>query len=380
MKTEQVKIKSGTSADAALKNILGMQPDLVLVYAPSKEFAASGSVKAVADKFSKSTLLVGCSHAGGITSEDLDDTDTIVTGCKFNKPNFKAVSSTVSNMDDSHRAGKELAEKLDKNGLKALFILGPGLNINGSGVIAGIREVVGPNVIITGGLAGDGTDFKQTYTVLNGQISNNQIAGFAIYGDDVKVAYGSMGGWEAFGPIRKITKSKANVLYELDGEPALDLYKKYLGDAAAGLPASGLNFPFAILNDNQDASGVVRTLLAVDEATKSLVLAGDMPEGGRVRLMHSTKQGLVDGAQGAAKMASDIAKGNAHEGLAVLISCVGRKIVMGSDIEDELDAVKSVFPKMPMTGFYSYGEICPQSGVLDCKLHNQTMTITYIFE
>lgn len=380
MKTEQVKVKSGTSVETALRPLLNLQPDLIIVYAPAKEFEQGGLVRTAMESLPRTALVIGCSTAGNISNDEIDDSDLVITASKFNKPNFKAVSTTIAGMDDSYRAGKQLVEKLDKNGMQALFVLGPGLDINGSAMINGIRDVVGPEVIITGGLAGDGTNFKKTYTLLNGEISPNQIAAFAIYGHDIKVAYGSMGGWEAFGPVRRVTKARQNMLFELDGEPALDLYKKYLGEAAAGLPASGLMYPFAILNDKDDSTGIIRTLLAVDETAKALIMAGDVPENGRVRLMHSTKKGLINGASGAAKMASEIAKGAKPDALGILISCVGRKIVLGSDVEEELEVVKSVFGEMPMTGFYSYGEICPQTGLKDCKLHNQTMTITYIYE
>lgn len=380
MKTEQIKIKSGTSVDIALRPLLNLQPDLILVYAPTKEFEQGGLIRAAMEKLASTSLVIGCSTAGNISNNEIDDSDVVMTGSKFNKPNFKSVSTTISNMDDSFSAGRRLVEKLDRTGLQALYVLGPGLDINGSALINGIRDVVGANVTITGGLAGDGTDFKKTYTVLNGEISSNQIVGFAIYGDDVKVAYGSMGGWEPFGPVRRVSKAHQNILFEIDGEPALDLYKRYLGDAAAGLPASGLMYPFSILNERDESDGIIRTLLAVDEKSKSLILAGDVPENGRIRLMHSTKKGLIHGAEGAAQMTSNIAKGVRPNALAILISCVGRKIVLGSDVEEELEVVQDIFGQIPMTGFYSYGEICPQSGLKDCKLHNQTMTITYIYE
>jgi hypothetical protein len=177
-----------------------------------------------------------------------------------------------------------------------------------------------------------------------------------------------------------VTKSVNNVLYELDGEPALAIYKKYLGDKAKDLPASGLLYPFALLKENQDTSGTIRTILGVNEEDQSVTLAGDIPMNGIVRLMHASNDKLVEGAQNAAEM---VAKKDGWkqdpDALGILISCVGRKLVMGEDTDDELDAVKEVFGKMNVTGFYSYGEIC-ETGFSECKLHNQTMTITYLSE
>ncbi|MDP1153786.1 FIST C-terminal domain-containing protein, partial [Klebsiella pneumoniae] len=82
------------------------------------------------------------------------------------------------------------------------------------------------------------------------------------------------------------TRSSHNVLYELDGEPALDIYKRYLGDHARELPGSGLLFPFAMLGDDDSESGLVRTILGVDEAQGSVTLAGDIDPQGYLRLMH----------------------------------------------------------------------------------------------
>jgi hypothetical protein len=279
--------------------------------------------------------------------------------------------------DDSLKAGEELAKKVNKAGLKALFILSTGHNVNGSALIDGVKKVLGHEVPVTGGLAGDGAAFQKTLTLCNGEISEKKIVAVAFRGDAFDVSYGSMGGWEPFGPVRKVSKSTNNVVFEIDGEPALDLYKKYLGEEAKKLPASGLLYPFAILKTNQDTSGLIRTILAVDEAKKSLTFAGDIAEGSLVRLMHANKTGLSKGAEGAAQGASKAAKKS--DGLALLISCVGRKLVMGDDIDDEIDAVREVFGKdVALAGFYSYGEICPQEGFSECKLHNQTMTITKI--
>jgi hypothetical protein len=190
-----------------------------------------------------------------------------------------------------------------------------------------------------------------------------------------------MGGWEPFGPIRRVTKSSGNVLYTLDGEPALALYKKYLGDQAKGLPASGLLFPFAILKENGDQTGLIRTILAVDEKEGSLTFAGDIPENSIVRLMSAKTANLVNGASGAAQWAlSSMGDKSSRDAFAILVSCVGRKLVMADDIDEEVDAVQSVMEEGAITGFYSYGEICPFNTVLDCKLHNQTMTVSYFAE
>ena len=379
MKTQQVHLKAGTDFDSAMKKASDIEPNFVLMFGAHEGFSSNGLANRVAKLYPKA-LVIGCSTAGEISNEGVFDDTLVVTACHFEKPEFKPISVEFASMDDTAKAGAQLAAQLDGKGLRGIFLLGKGLNINGSALIEGLRSQVSEDVVITGGLAGDGGRFKETFTILNGQISSNRVVGFGIYGDSVQIAYGSMGGWESFGPVRKVTRSTKNVMYEIDGEPALEIYKKYLGDKAKDLPGSGLLYPFALLRDNLDTTGLIRTILAVDEKEKSLTFAGDIPQGGLVRLMHTSNTGLVSGARGAAKdVVSQMKSNGGNDGLGVLISCVGRKLVMGADVDDELEAVRDEF-RGTVSGFYSYGEICPHAGKTESKLHNQTMTITYFYE
>ena len=188
----------------------------------------------------------------------------------------------------------------------------------------------------------------------------------------------------SLGPARRVTRCAHNVLFELDGEPALEVYKRYLGEHAKDLPASGLLFPFAMLGSDHNDIGLIRTILGVDEAQGSLTLAGDIDPDGYLKLMHANTNALVNGAEAAAQAALDMHRrggSDASQGLAVLVSCVGRKLVMGGRVDEEVEAVADVFGQgAVITGFYSNGEISPFTDNLACKLHNQTMTITYLSE
>ena len=212
-----------------------------------------------------------------------------------------------------------------------------------------------------------------------GPRKKDTIAVLGLYGNRLKVGYGSLGGWDSFGPERLITRSRGNVLYELDGQSALELYKKYLGEHAKGLPATGLLFPLSIRTKEGDA-GVVRTILAIDEEDRSLTFAGDIPEGAYARLMKANFDRLIDGAVGAAKTSYE-AIGSTSPDLAVLISCVGRKMILKQRTEEEVEGVREILgDKTVLAGFYSYGEISPFTPGARCELHNQTMTITTFSE
>jgi len=321
----------------------------------------------------------GCSTAGEIAGIQVTDNTFVMTAISFESIRIQGAQVELSQTVDSYRAGQLLAQSLETNGLRHVIVLSDGLHVNGSDLVRGLTENLASEVSITGGLAGDGELFKETLVCWDGHPQNKTVAAVGLYGDKLRIGYASQGGWDPFGPERIITKSKGNVLYELDGKSALDLYKLYLGEQAAGLPATGLLFPLSIrIKDSQ--TSLVRTILSVNEEEQSMTFAGDVPEGSYARLMKANFDRLIDGAIGAATKSYE-AIGSFTPELAILISCVGRKMILKQRTEEEIEGVRDILgEKTVMTGFYSYGELSPfnQGGI--CALHNQTMTITLLSE
>ena len=279
-------------------------------------------------------------------------------------------------MNDSYAIGQQLISGLEKDGLVHVFALSDGIHVNGSKLVAGISSDLPAGVALTGGLAGDGDRFTETAVVGEDKTAaSNRVTIVGFYGDSLKVGYGSLGGWDPFGIERTITKSKDNILYELDGRPVLTLYKEYLGEHADKLPASGLLFPLTVkVPDGEE--WVVRTILGINEEDQSMVFAGDVPEGATARLMKANFERLIDGANEAAEKSFE-AIGSTTPELAILISCVGRKMILKQRVEEEVESVRDVLGDgSVLTGFYSYGEISPFTPNAKCELHNQTMTIT----
>jgi hypothetical protein len=297
---------------------------------------------------------------------------------QFRKTRLATAYAPVRTAADSTRAGELIAEQLAAPDLKAVFVLSDGLQVNGSDLVAGINGRLGQNVVVTGGLAGDGTAFKRTWVLREGQPKSATVAAVGFYGDAVRVGHCSRGGWDPFGPERKVTRSVGNVLYELDGKPALALYKQYLGDRAAGLPATALLFPLSIRQDAKAEKALVRTILAVNEQDQSMTFAGDVPQGSLAQLMRANFDRVV-AAAGASAIEAGKRSGEGDQ-LQIAISCVGRRLILGERTEDELEAAAECLqPNDVQVGFYSYGELSPFS-VGQCDLHNQTMTITSIRE
>ena len=326
--------------------------------------------------------MVGCTTAGEIIGDEVYDDSIVATAIEFEKTSFQAESLLMTEGLTSLQAGKDLADKLEKEDLKFVFIISDGQKVNGTDLVNGLRSELGDEVILTGGLAGDGGRFAKTLVSCNAAPEEDRVAVIGFYGDAIQVGHGSVGGWDPFGPARKITKSESNVLYELDGKPALQLYKEYLGEKAEELPGSALLFPLMIKPEDQDESGLVRTILSVDEESQSMTFAGDIPETYEAQLMMANFDHLVDGASQAAEFARfEAFKDEEEPSLAILISCVGRKMVLGQRIGDEVESVKDIMgDNTRQIGFYSYGEISPHVEVGHCQLHNQTMTITLLKE
>ncbi|ATC63645.1 hypothetical protein CMV30_06595 [Nibricoccus aquaticus] len=323
-------------------------------------------------------VCAGCSSAGEITGQTVGDDGLVASLIMFEHATVRGASVAVASPQDSFSAGRELGAQLVAPGLRHVLVLSDGLKVNGTTLTAGLREALPAGVLASGGLAGDGARFEKTFVGLGNDIGAQKVVGIGFYGARLNIAPGSAGGWEPFGPTRLITRSEGNVLYSLDDQPALAVYKRYLGELADKLPSSGLLFPLQLLSRRDEKEGVVRTILAVDEATQSLVFAGDLPQGQYARLMKANCDALVTGAENAAAMA--LREGGDATRLVVLVSCVGRKLVMGQRVEEEVEAVVGrMGSNASAVGFYSYGEISPSGLVHGCDLHNQTMTLT-VFE
>jgi len=319
------------------------------------------------------------STSGEIIEQSVYDETITLTAIEFEKSTFKVFRENVSTFNNNvEELGSTLISKFSKEHLKHIFIISEGSTVNGSSLIKGMESTIKEGITITGGLCGDDARFERTLASYNCNPKEGEIIAVGLYGESLEVSYANYGGWTGFGPERIITKSKENVLYELDGKPALDLYKQYLGEKAKELPRAALLYPLSVRLKGSNEN-IVRTILNINEANNTMILAGDVPEGATVQLMMATVDDIADGASKAAAYAMRNRK--KEPDLALLISCVGRKLVMDQRTEEEVEEVIEVIgSKAKITGFYSYGEMAPFSGQNHCKLHNQTMTLTLLSE
>lgn len=322
--------------------------------------------------------VAGCSTAGEILGTRVSDDGAVIGVVELERASARIETCHVARAGESYEAGATLARRLTGPDLRGVLVFSDGSAVNGSALVRGFNEHLPPGTVVTGGLAGDGKRFDHTWVVEGGRPARGVVSAVGLYGASLSLFHGSQGGWTAFGPERTVTASEGSVLYSLDDQPALEIYKRYLGDMARELPASALRFPLSVRLDKKDERPVVRTVLSIDERKQSMTFAGDVPQGSLVRLMQASYDRLLDGA---AQAGADAARGaGGGDRLCVVVSCVGRRLVLGERVEEELESVQSHLPAgTEMIGFYSYGEISP---VLfgECGLHNQTMTLTILVE
>lgn len=339
--------------------------------------------------FFPNSILTGCSTSGEILDDKIHDYSISVTVIRLESSSLRFAKQVINDKQNSGEVGQTIAKELQDASLRGILVLSDGLMANGSSLIEGInRQIDSQKVSVSGGLAGDGDRFEKTWVLDRSEAVTGLVVGIGFYGDDLAVSTAMKGGWDIFGPERKVTRSVGNVLYELDGKPALDLYKQYLGDQAKALPASALLFPLQIRSTDSSQRSLVRTILSVNDADKSMAFAGDIPQGCRAQLMKANFERLIDGASQAAeevkqKCESRLSQLSKSENLTVTIaiSCVGRRLVLGERAEEEVETLKAILNKnSTICGFFSYGEIAPHRQGAPCDLHNQSMTLMSIFE
>jgi hypothetical protein len=379
MQLKTLSYHSASGWQSPLPAELNSRQTLVLAFGAS-EFIDDPRPFAELARALPDAVLAGCSTSGEIAGTQVHDASISVAIARFEHTTLRQAVTEVQGATDSWAAGARLAQQLRAPGLRAVFVLSDGLHVNGTPLVAGLTQNLPQDVAVSGGLAGDGSRFQRTWVLDGATPAQQRICAVGLYGERLRMGHGHDGGWSDFGPERRITRSEGNVLFELDGKPALDLYKAYLGERAAGLPGTALLFPLSLRREGSGGEPVVRTILGIDEERRSLTFAGDMPQGGIARLMRTHNDRLIDSAGLAASRATQGLPA-AEPALVVSVSCVGRRLVLGERTEEEVETVVDGAPcPIGHVGFYSYGEISPALAGGHSDLHNQTMTVTVFSE
>ena len=375
MQLEHFSYKTG-SWDKPLNAAMDSERTLVILFSTFGVEAMKKPFEELREAY-PSSIIMGASTAGTIYMDSIEEDNCSVTVAKFAQTKLKLVTTSIKEMQDSFNEGEKLGKALQDDALKFIFTLSNGLHTNGSELVAGLNTSFGSKVPVSGALAGDDGSFTSTWVITENKIDTYGIAALGFYGDSLCLAAGFRDGLDIFGIQRLVTKSKANVLYELDGKPALEIYKKYLGPQAKDLPLSALSFPLSI--ETEGTQNITRTIIGVDFEDNSMTFAGNIPEGSYVSFMKANLDRVITGANEAASEL-DFQKHKDEKILSIVISCIGRKAILKQRAEEELEATLEQMPNETLqVGMYSFGEISPADNRC-CELHNQTMTLTALWE
>ncbi len=365
------------STEASWTDLTGdLSPEdagLVLVFGLRATLAKPALFDEVRKRFPNARVVM-VSTAGNLADIRIEDEQLVCTALCLERATLRCASARLETGANLDTLCQLLGSQLNAPDLRHVLVFSDGSLVNGSTLIAAFNQCLPEGVTLSGGLAGDGTDFASTLVGLDSPPTTGVVVAVGLYGESLRLGFGSAGGWSTFGPSRTVTASANNVLSELDGQPALELYRAYLGPEADALPAAALRFPLSVVPPHQ-TKAVVRTILSIDDDAGTMTFAGDIPKGASVRFMRASYEELVNGAEEAARQAVQASE------LVICVSCVGRRVVLGERTEEELEGVRSIFGQTPvLTGFYSYGELAPSGHEHACQLHNQTMTITSLAE
>ena len=350
-------------------------PQLVIWFSAYSQVNTPGVFEGLKQTF-PDAVIAGCSTNGEIYRGEAMDGACVAAAIRFDSTRIKACIATPGPGDDAHAAGLGLAKQLLQADLKAVYVLSDAFSFNGADLVEGLIEGLPKEVVLAGGMAGDDAALlSSTLVGLNGALRGSAAVAIGFYGSSVRVGQGVAGGWDTLGPSRHVTRSEGATVFEFDGQPALDLYERLVGDAST---LARLRHPFAFKSDPDTAQDVIREVVAVDKVEKSITFIDKVPQGWWGQILRGVDDRLVDGASRAARRAG--LNGSDGDALGLVVSCIGRKWVMGQRIGDETEAVQEEAPGTPTIGFYSYGEIAPHNRTGRCTLHHASVSVTVLSE
>lgn len=350
---------------------------LVMAYASPGLRAADGPLRDVLDAYPTSCV-VGCSTPGGLAGGTVADDGLALAVARLDSTRLTAAQAPVVETGQSYDVGHRLgAQLLDRDrDLQAVFVLSDGAGVDGSALVAGLAAGAGGRPV-SGGVTGDGDRLVDAWVLVDGEQRSGYVSVVGLGGRQLSVRHACGAGWDAFGPQRKVTRSRGNVLFELDGEPALALYKRYLGHRALDLPTSALLFPLSVQTPDPDRRQLVRAVAAINELTQSITLTGPVPQGSRAQLRRVSLPQVVAAAQGAVEQACP---DQPQPLLAAAVSCAARRLPSDTGPAGELEAAVYGLPAgTGLVGWYARGGIFAGPAE-DPHLHDPTMTVTTFAE
>ena len=310
--------------------------------------------------------ILGSTTDGEIIDKDVTENATVLSFSTFERTTIKTYYSPYDGSSE-HLAGSLYKQFDNPQEIKLMITFVDGLNTNGEKFIKTFEEY-DENLLIAGGLAGDNAIFSETLVFNeNGCYDNGAVAAI-FFGDELIVNTTNSFGWKRIGKKLKVTKSKENIVYSIDGISAVDIYKKYLGqEISDDLPATGIEFPLIIHRNNIE---IARAVIGIQKDIGALVFAGNISEGDVVQFGY----GDIDTIKSLINTTKRTLLSKPVESV-FIYSCMARKRLMGKTVLAEIVPLSKI---APTSGFFTYGELFTKEN--KHELLNQTMTILTLSE
>jgi hypothetical protein len=306
--------------------------------------------------------LIGCTTDGEVSSlagfaEDsitlmLFDSDTVSITAGIGRGVREDPDGAARHAVDMARAGLDVSTGL-------CIAVPEGLGTDTAGMLRGLKSALGDQVPICGGMSGDQLRFKETYQFFGREVLSDALP-VLLFSGPLKVSYAVDNGWNPIGARHTVTESRGNLVLSIDDKPASDLYTHYFEEHS-------VHYPLAVFLDGSD-DFYLATPAGFDGGT--IICQNTVPEGATVQLAEASRDDIIGGAAASVRQAL-AAFGDTPPAAGLLFSCAGRRASLGTRTNEEYQNLASLVERsLPLSGFYTYGELCPMPGDVTTQSHN----------
>ena len=244
------------------------------------------------------------------------------------------------------------------------------LTTSGVVILDSLKQALGKQVPIFGGLTADQWRSQQTYQFFQTEVCSDSVP-ILLFSGPILFSHGVASGWQPIGKPGRVTKAENNVVYEIDDQPALAFYHRYLG----ALPPSS-EYPLALFDAESDSHYMRAPSGIYDPTIGSITFFGDVPPQSVVQIAETTHNEILSASKLSTLQALENYPGQAPAA-ALFFSCASRRQILGSLTREEYEQAQhclseSLRQPLPSCGFYTNGEIAPLQQKGATYFHNET--------
>ncbi|MEO6403898.1 MAG: FIST N-terminal domain-containing protein [Ferruginibacter sp.] len=378
MKAKSIKGKSTEEIKDALSEAMAevYKPTLAIVFISIKQ--DRDAITCLLDK--EGIQIFGASTSGEFIDGEIEGGGCVILLLDMKLENFR-IKFSETGTETTFENAVQLGIKGKETFTNPAFIIASGwLSQDGEQIIEGITKGFGSDVPIFGGMAGDDLKLEGPVVFTNKNSSDKGLLGLIIDEDKVEINGIATCGWKAIGTTKTITKSEGNIVYTIDDKPALDMIVKYLGidiDFDSGkeiVTQIGAYYPLQMEREN--VAPVMRTAMFANRQDRSLICAGNVPQGSKVRFSLPPD---FDAIEKVVEECNELKNEKQQQADAlIMFSCISRHLSFGILIKEEIEQVRQVWDA-PMVGFFSYGEY-GKSKTGKHEFHNNTCCVVALKE